>query len=265
MNNKYRITSILVTSQLNYSITGIETFNLPDLQLSTIPNIILPLNLRLGHLVEKVVSELIKASNNYNILYENVQLIENNQTIGEIDYIIQNIQTKELTHMELAYKFYLLDPTLSKDLINNWIGPNRKDSLKEKLNKLNNKQFPLLNHRCAKEKFKDVELEQVSQSLCFLASLFIPYEYKECMNSNYKNAVKGYYINLEKFIKLDCSGKSYYIPTKKEWGISPKDNNVWTSFNDVIQPIKTSLSEERSTLCWQNNNGIYSEYFIIWW
>jgi hypothetical protein len=34
--------------------------------------------------------------------------------------------------MELAYKFYLFDPSISSEPINNWIGPNR-NSLQEKL------------------------------------------------------------------------------------------------------------------------------------
>jgi hypothetical protein len=36
----------------------------------------LPTNIRLGHLVEKIVAELIKASTNYKVLYENIQVIE---------------------------------------------------------------------------------------------------------------------------------------------------------------------------------------------
>jgi hypothetical protein len=39
--------------------------------------------------------------------------------------------------MELAYKFISL--TLAFGTINNWIGPNRNDSLQEKLEKLKNK------------------------------------------------------------------------------------------------------------------------------
>jgi hypothetical protein len=48
----------------------------------------LPTNIRLGHLVEKIVAELI-ASTNYKVLYENIQVIEDKKTIGEIDFIIE--------------------------------------------------------------------------------------------------------------------------------------------------------------------------------
>jgi hypothetical protein len=39
-------------------------------------------------------------------LYENIQVIED-KTIGEIDFIIEDKNTKQVIHMELAYKFYL--------------------------------------------------------------------------------------------------------------------------------------------------------------
>jgi hypothetical protein len=67
--------------------------------------------------------------------------------------------------MELAYKFYLFDPSISSEPINNWIGPNRNDSLQEKLEKLKTKQFPLLYHKLAKSKFTTVAIDQVSQAM----------------------------------------------------------------------------------------------------
>ncbi|MGB1216287.1 MAG: DUF1853 family protein, partial [Saprospiraceae bacterium] len=152
------------SNHLDDSVTGMPSFDLSELNIIDDLEFQLPNNLRLGHLIEKIVSELIKSSTNYKILYENSQLIENKNTIGEIDFIIKEIKTQSLIHLELAYKFYLFDPSISSEIINNWIGPNRNDSLKEKLNKLKRKQFPLLYHEKAKEKFKDIKIEEVSQA-----------------------------------------------------------------------------------------------------
>jgi len=265
MKTKSRIVSILKANSLDFSITGLETFNLSELILETDLDFQLPNNLRLGQLAEKIVSGLIKSSTNYKVLFENVQVIEDKKTIGEIDFIIEDINTKQLIHMELAYKFYLFDPTISSEPINNWIGPNRNDSLKEKLEKLKRKQFPLLYHNSAKSKFNRIEIDQASQALCFLVSLFIPYEYKVSFSPNYEKAIKGYYINFERFISSDNSAKTYYLPSKKEWGMDPSENEDWIDFSGVEQHITASIKEKQAPLCWQKYRDSYSAFFIVWW
>lgn len=265
MKTKSRIASILKTNALDFSITGLPTFNLSELNLETNLNFLLPTNLRLGHLAEKIVSELIKSSTNYKVLYENIQLIEDKKNIGEIDFIIEEKNTKRIIHMELAYKFYLFDPSISSELINNWIGPNRNDSLKDKLEKLKRKQFPLLYHNISKSTFNTIEINEISQVLCLLASLFIPYEYKENISPNYNEAIKGYYLSFDKFISLDSSAKNYYMPSKKEWGMDPSENETWTDFKGVEKYIITSIKEKQAPLCWQKHNDTYLTFFIVWW
>ena len=265
MKSKSRIASILKADCLDFSVTGLQTFNLSELNLITDLEFQLPTNIRLGHLVEKIVSALIKSSTNYKVLYENVQVIEDKKTIGEIDFILVDMITEQLIHMELAYKFYLFDPNISSEPINNWIGPNRNDSLKEKLEKLKRKQFPLLYHDCAKSKFNKIEINDVSQALCLLVSLFIPYEYKASFSPMYKKAINGYYLNFETFTRLNNSAKTYHLPSKKEWGMDPSENEIWTDFNGVEKYINTSIKEKKAPLCWQQHNDSYSAFFIVWW
>jgi hypothetical protein len=265
MKTKSRIASILKTNSLDFPITGFQTFDLSALKLTTDLEFQLPTNVRLGHLVEKVISELIKSSTNYKVLYENTQIIEDKKTIGEIDFIMEDESKIQIIHMELAYKFYLFDPNISSEPINNWIGPNRNDSLKEKLEKLKTKQFPLLYHNCAKSQFNTIEIDEVSQSLCFLVSLFIPYEYKANFSPIYEKAIKGYYLNMETFISHDNPAKTYYIPVKKEWGMDPSENEIWTTFNGIEKHINTSIKEKQALLCWQKYKNSYLAFFIVWW
>ena len=265
MKTKSRIASILKANSLDFSITGFQAFTLSKLNLVADLEFQLPNNLRLGHLAEKIVSELIKSSTNYNVLYENVQVIEEGKTIGEIDFIIEEINTRALIHLELSYKFYLFDPNISSEPINNWIGPNRNDTLKEKLEKLKRKQFSLLYNNCTKSKLNTIEIGEVSQTLCFLVSLFIPYEYKAKFSPIYEKAIKGYYLNFETFISLDNSAKAYYIPSKKEWGMDPSENDSWTDINGVVKNISTSIKEKQAPLRWQKHKDSYSALFIVWW
>lgn len=265
LNNKARIASILKAVNLDTSITGFPTFNLSKLKLPSTIDFALPTNVRLGHLAENTVSKLIKAANNYNLLYENVQVLEGNKTIGELDFIIEEKESKELIHLELAYKFYLFDPSISSQAIKNWIGPNRNDSLHEKLEKLKSKQFPLLYHPCTAARLNKVDVNSIAQSLCLLASLYVPFNYKQSLSPNFKQAIKGYYYDFETFMNQDNSKKIYYIPTKKQWGIHPSENKVWTDFSSVNNQITNNLNENRSVLCWQKEDSIYSEFFIVWW
>jgi uncharacterized protein len=265
MNTKSRIDSILNANCLDFNTTGLPSFNLSELQVEADLDFALPTNIRLGHLAEKIVSELIKSSANYNVLFENIQLIEEKKTIGEIDFIIQELNTKKLIHLEMAYKFYLFDPTISSEPINNWIGPNRNDSLREKLDKLKRKQLPLLYEKCVESTLSELIIGDVSQAICVFVSLFIPYEYQETFTPIFKNAIKGYYMNFETFTRLDNTSKAYHLPSKQEWGMSPSDNDDWTGFSGIEEKLHTILKKQQSPLCWQKQDGIYTASFIVWW
>ncbi|MGB1248259.1 MAG: DUF1853 family protein [Chitinophagales bacterium] len=265
MHPKSRISSIIKANNLDSSVTDLPTFNLSDLKIVSDLKFELPTNLRLGHLIERIVAKLVESSSNFKILYENIQIEDKKQTLGEIDFIIEELATQQIIHLELAYKFYLFDPSISSAHINNWIGPNRNDSLVKKLDKLKRKQFPLLKHDSTKSALKNIEVEKITQALCFLVSLFIPYQYKADFNPTYTKAIKGYYLDLETFIKFDHSSKSYYLPLRKEWGIAPSGNQIWHTFDEVKEQIEIIISEKKAVLCWQKYNDTYSQFFITWW
>jgi len=194
-----------------------------------------------------------------------VQLIEAKKTIGELDFIVQNLESEEIIHFELAYKFYLLDPSISESQINNWIGPNRRDSLVEKLEKLKLKQFPLLHHKCAQATLNDIIVSGVSQALCFLVSLYVPYEFKATLQADLGDAVKGFYSDYEAFERLNNPSKSFFLPHKKEWGIDPSENARWMTFEEIKEELSFSISEKQSPLIWQKEGNTYSELFVVWW
>jgi hypothetical protein len=265
VNSHLRITSVINAHSLDSTITGLPTFNLSDLNLLSDVDFELPTNLRLGHLAETIVSKLIHSSTNYNIRYENIQLLEAKKTIGEIDFILEENYTKQLFHMELAYKFYLYDPNISSESVHNWVGPNRNDSLIKKLDKTKNKQFPLLYHNCSKLKFDKINLDNVSQVLCLLASLYIPYECKASFSSSYQKAIKGYYLTIDKFISLNNTEKMYFLPSKQAWGMDPAKNKTWLEFYEIENQLKNSIKEKQALLCWQKYGDSFISFFIVWW
>ncbi len=264
MNTKVRIASILESKTLSEKITGFRAFSLKCLRWDNCLDVQLQPHMRLGHMVERIVGELLKASRNFKVLYENVQIIENKRTIGEIDFILQETRTQKLIHLEFAYKFYLFDNRISKDPINNWIGPNRNDSLIEKIQKLKERQFPILHTPQAKKQLFEIH-HDIQQELCLLASLYIPYNYKYDFDPEYQKAIKGYYLYWAEFRDLDHSKVQYYIPDKKEWGISPDECRTWKDFNGIQNQLEQRLLEKQSQMVWAQRDEHYEELFVVWW
>ena len=98
--------------------------------------------LRLGKYIERLVSYQLTQEKSIAILCENIQIQKEKVTLGELDCII--LKEKKPIHLEIIYKFYLYDPAVGDTEVAHLIGPNRKDSLIDKLKKLKEKQLPLL-------------------------------------------------------------------------------------------------------------------------
>ena len=105
-------------------------------------NLVIDENLRLGKYVERLVSFELEQQDHISVLAENIQIQNGKITLGELDCIL--LRNKKPIHLEVIYKFYLYDDSIGDSEIEHFIGPNRKDSLLEKLTKLNDKQLPLL-------------------------------------------------------------------------------------------------------------------------
>ena len=265
MKVKSRITSVLNTPSLEKSITGFASFDLSLLRLPEDFDCKLPGNVRLGHLTERVLAEAIRASENFRLLAENIQLVVDKRTIGELDFIVEDLSNGRILHLELAYKFYLCDPRISTEPVMQWIGPNRRDSLSEKLKKLKEKQYPLLYHEALPTQFPEIDFSSVIQASCFLASLYLPYGVEIDPDPAYQKAIKGYYLNVDAFAELNRPSKRYCIPPKTEWGIPPAENEAWFSFEEIKPELIKRLEEKRAPLIWEKNGEEYSEYFVVWW
>lgn len=157
------------------SINGMNLFEFEKINVDSINFTKLQINekIPLGKRVEKFFEFYIQNSSRYELINHNIQIIENKNTVGEIDFILHDTKENCYKHMELVYKFYLYDDSFEKEL-DRYIGPNRDDSLIKKLTKLENKQFPLLYHPITKDYLKDIKVDEVQQELSLFANIFLP-------------------------------------------------------------------------------------------
>jgi len=128
-------------------------------------------NRRLGSIFEGLVSFWLFISPNYRELQQNIQIIEDKHTYGEIDFIIEELSTGEVIHLEVAVKFYLgCEPY--EDAYR-WVGTNTKDQLGKKIDHLKLHQTQL--SKKYPEQLKNYFEQTIDRRHCFIKGrLFYP-------------------------------------------------------------------------------------------
>lgn len=251
----YRTTPILWT----HPIYRLEQFQL--IQPSSIPIVINP-ERRLGKRVEQFFVKNLEDSSNYNLICKNLQLKSDKVTIGEIDCIVE--RDSKFIHIEHVFKFYLYDPNVGNEELDHWIGPNRKDSLIYKLDKLKNKQLPILRSKQGLKMLDDydISIHELEQKVFFKAQLFVPTDREVSFNKINSEAVKGRYYRLSEL----PTNAVYYLPNKIDWLLDPVLDVDWQSFNQAHSAISDLLSNKKSPICWiKSDTGDLEKCFVVWW
>lgn len=122
--------------------------NLPEAGTFPYQNLLLPAKVpplnfeqKLGHLYEDVLARLLQFSPHYDLLAQNVQIQKDiHTTLGELDFLIRDLASGQLIHLELATKFYLaLDTPAGLALP----GPDARDNYFKKIARLREHQLQL--------------------------------------------------------------------------------------------------------------------------
>jgi hypothetical protein len=221
--------------------------------------------LRLGKYIERFISYQLEQEESISIICENIQIQKNKITLGELDCIL--LKDEKPIHLEIIYKFYLYDSEVGKTEIEHFIGPNRKDSLLDKLIKLKEKQLPLLYSNECVEYLKSINLnkDKIEQQVYFKGQFFVPYSNLGVkLTALNQDCICGFYINKKELNEFkDCS---FYIPNKKDWLVIPHQDINWLNFNQFKEKTTGSLEREFSQLCWiKEPTGEIKKFFLVWW
>ena len=220
--------------------------------------------LRLGQLAEQFIFNQIESSDELDLVAENIQIKDDTRTLGELDAIIKHFD--HFVHLEIVYKFYVYDHSQGPGEIDFWIGPNRKDSLVEKLKKLQEKQFQILYNTISKAYLQSlrIDINSIVQRVLFKAQLFVPYKSNIVFDKLNPNCVKGFYIHID---QLDTfKDHVFYIPSKHEWFLEANDTVSWQNYFDFKLNVQTHLSEKQSPMFWIKSNAEnLQKGFLVWW
>ncbi|WP_452599233.1 DUF1853 family protein [Pontimicrobium sp. MEBiC01747] len=221
-------------------------------------------NIRLGQRVERFVSKELQEHDSITILAENPQIKNGKVTIGELDCLF--IQNKQPIHLEIQFKYYLFDPNLGTTEIDHCIGPMRKDSLNEKLNKLKTKQLPLLYAPETKPVLEKLNLKanDFVQQIYFKAQIFMPFEKSYVLKTLNPKCVYGFYFKYKTlpFFK----DYKFYIPKKTDWLLDVTPNVDWQTYDAVLPKLKVYENEGYSPMLWlKHPKGHLDKCFVVAW
>ena len=122
---------------------------------------------RLGLRFEALIAFWLTISPNFEVLLQNKQLIDKGYTLGEVDFIIRDLRSESVIHLEVAVKFYLGTAPFNDPY--RWFGTTVRDQLGKKVDHFKQHQTQL------SEKYPEQFPLAVDQRQCFMKGrLFYP-------------------------------------------------------------------------------------------
>ncbi|TXD84044.1 DUF1853 family protein [Subsaximicrobium wynnwilliamsii] len=244
------------------AIRQLQQLDIHDYQATFLRKLERPL--RLGQLAERFVFNQLDALKDFEILAENLQIQDQKRTVGELDALL--LKGSQPIHLEMVYKFYLYDATLGLTETQKWIGPNRRDSLEEKLDKLQKQQLPLLHSEFCRPILEKLNLKptQFQQKVLFKAQLFVPYQNESGFDSLNPGCVKGFYLYPNQLREFTDS--KFHIPPKMDWFLEPDTFVDWQTFESFKKNSNSFLEQQKSPMFWiKKPNGELLKAFLVWW
>lgn len=230
-----------------------------------------PENVVFGKKMESFFRHAIYKSERYEMLAENVQIISDKVTLGELDFLLRDKETEQIIHVELACKFYLYDERRAgQNEYSAWVGPNQNDFLDRKIEKLKTKQLPLLHHtECKKWLASELHLSdasQIIQQIYFPANLYLPFGKSDIPKNINAEAIKGFWLQPDALKTGDFKTSKFFLPTKSDWLLEPTENTDWQSLDDTLNQVEQMHKRKKSPMVWiKSPEGRFRKAFVVWW
>jgi hypothetical protein len=138
----------------------------------------------------------------YQLLGHSIQKIAGPRTLGELDFLLFNTESKAIEHWEVALKYYLAERDFSLPY---WYGLNRSDTLLRKLSHFSQKQF----------QFEDALKHKIEQRFAVLkGQLYLPIESTVSAIPNWVNLQRrlGYWGS-----HIPPQSADFYRLQRQEW------------------------------------------------
>ncbi|MBM1107073.1 DUF1853 family protein [Aurantibacter crassamenti] len=247
---------------------GMHQFEFPTIDLTDFSPTPIPQNIRLGHQIEYICKQFLDHSKRYEVLVHNLPIYKDKQTLGEIDFILKDVSTEQFIHVELTYKFYIMNPDITEP-IHSLIGPNKRDAFFAKMEKIKNKQYQLLHSVEGAHALKEIGIDHtnIEHQTCFKGQVFKKYgAASTSMHPLNQDCICGYWLRLDEFKGEEFRAFQFYIPSKSEWVMQPHEKAKWTSRKNIIEAITIQMLQKKAPMVWMKKSTTdFEKFFVVWW
>lgn len=194
---------------------------------------------RLGRYFEALIQAGLTHHPDWEVTLAGYTIADRQRTLGEIDLVVTHTETRELTHLELALKYYLRVDCPHCGHRCHWVGPSLKDCYEQKLHRLISHQLPMGLHA---EVTRQLSRPIRHQSVILKGRLFVPLNtYEDCtvgLNTGFWCS----YDQLEKLKDYDAC-----MPLlRSQWLSGPVDCD-WQSLSEIKAHQKPTMMLLRSS------------------
>ena len=223
----------------------------------------------IGAYFESLWAFYLLSNPNYDLIAKNLQANSKTRTEGEFDFIVFDIDNGHYIHQEVAIKFYL---GFSKqnhynfsDGQNIWLGPQCKDRLDLKMDKMLNSQINLSNTDSGKKALKSINIDSdtnnIKTQLIMKGYLFYPPNplvvAPDICNQNHLRGLWFRLDELKKYIE-ESDFDAWALLNKPDW-VSPYCTDLsTTNMPSTINYHDNRFTEKPDIIC-AAKNKIVSE------
>lgn len=239
------VTHELIPTEMNYNLPPGKSLSGLIKWLETVERVPVPTfesHLPLGKYAEELILYYLRNQTQVTLLANNIQLIQEKLTVGELDYLLYDKIAKENIHLEFAIKFYLQMNLKGKTT---FLGPSTKDWMKRKLKKLLSHQLQLTKSYCEllPDSVKNIDF---TPKVCIKGSLFFHFgewnpERRDILN-------EGWWLNVNEMEKLNNDSYSFNLITKKGNWIFPFNKRIERFNFQQLQKKADFLLESRNEI-----------------
>ena len=172
-----------------------------------------------GHYFEALWAFWLSTNKRYRLVDRNVRIQDAARTIGELDFLVEDLHEGVYEHWEVAVKFFLgYGQTTSPAC---WYGPNQSDRLRLKVERLLTHQTQLTKTEVARGYLREKEIEIARSRVVMKGRLFYPREVEpkaESPRGAGLNHERGWWTTVEGFDRMFADDqREWLMLSKRDW------------------------------------------------